>query len=159
MPSITILVGLPGSGKSTYAGCYEDDSVVISRDSYVEAIAKHEGISYNEAFLLVDSSVVNLDIHHRLRKAFSAGKNVIIDMPNMTVRSRRKWLEKAPTDYKTIALIFSVPEEELSLRLKTRGEETGKIIEQHVLDNFSAMYVEPSKDEGFDIIMYRGLGN
>ena len=49
-PSVTFLVGLPCSGKSTYVETHMSEHFVVSMDVITEAIGKIFGYSYNDMF-------------------------------------------------------------------------------------------------------------
>ena len=78
---------------------------------------------------------------------------LIVDMTNMTKRSRSFILNKIPDIYTKNAIVFNVPKSELLRRLKKREMETGKSIPLHVVDNFINSYERPTNSE-FDNIIY-----
>ena len=49
-PSVTFLVGLPCSGKSTYVETHMPEHFVVSMDTITEAIGKIFGFTYNDMF-------------------------------------------------------------------------------------------------------------
>jgi predicted kinase len=52
MPTLYVLVGVPGSGKSTWIAQQDwaRDCAVVSTDNFVEDYAKQVGSSYSEVF-------------------------------------------------------------------------------------------------------------
>jgi predicted kinase len=78
---------------------------------------------------------------------------VVIDRTNMTAKGRKKYLDMVPKNYKKIAVVFNIPDDELQRRLKTRADETGKTIPSFVLENMLKSYQEPTLEE-FDKIIF-----
>lgn len=154
-PIIYVLVGLPGSGKSTYIKKLLEDSnkefVIVSTDNELERIAKEQNKTYSDVFndnIKLATSLMN----DAAQNAIKERKNIIWDQTNLYEKKRRKILNSIPKEYRKIAIVFQVGEDVLFSRLKDR-EETGKIIPKHVIDNFIKTFEFPTKDEGFDEII------
>lgn len=149
--TFTMLIGAPGTGKSTWA-VRQKHSKVFSTDAILEEWGKRDGLSYNQAFARYDFRKVTREMEDRIKKAFAKGQSVIWDQTNMSVKSRAKKLAMVPADYQKAAVIFIVPEAEVKKRLKAREKETGKVINFGVLKSFQNKYERPTEDE-FDLIM------
>lgn len=91
MPKLYIMVGLPGSGKSTYVSEHLSDVTYISSDKYIEARAEKLGCSYNDIFKSTIKYAEDL-MWQDAFKAHKAKEDVVIDRTNMTKRSRARWL-------------------------------------------------------------------
>jgi len=158
-PILIMLVGLPGSGKSTWINKdlseFENlfgEFAVISTDNYIEEKAKQEGKTYSEVFTkYIDEATREMNV--TIAKAIRENKNIIWDQTNTTVKSRKGKLSKIPNSYNKIAVVFHVPMETLKKRLEKRAAETGKIIPDHVMKSMNDSFEIPTKDEGFDDIM------
>lgn len=151
---IILLVGLPGSGKSTWVKSYlltNPDYVVVSSDDIIDAYAKSVGKTYTEVF---SEYMGNAEVEYniRLSAAIREGKNIIVDRTNLSPKSRRKITSKVTKDYKKIAIVFNTPIEEIKERLIKRENETGKEIPDYVIVTMMNSYIEPSVDEGFSEI-------
>ena len=163
--AMIMLIGPPGSGKSTYiAGLIAVKNLlsnnnyqvaVISTDDIFEEMAKDTGITYSEAFGKFSYKEVEREMFNRLDRAIKENQNIIIDQTNMTVKSRARKLQKFPSNYSKEAVVFSVDRTELDRRLKQRETETGKSIPKHVVDSMLASYQEPTMDEGFNKIIIK----
>ena len=152
MPHLVIMVGLPGSGKSTWIKNFQakQDTPyrVISSDDIIEREAAKQGKTYNEVFQDVAGSA-GKQIHIDAKQAVNRGENVIWDQTNLTVKKRRSLLQKFP-GYRCTAVNFVITDPVLDQR---RAGRPGKIIPKHVLDGMARSYVSPTKDEGFDEVI------
>ncbi len=147
-----ILVGVPGSGKSTWVQSQEwaKDCAYVSTDEHVEKQAKFEGKTYSEVFKDFMPFAVQI-MAHDVIKARSENKDIIWDQTSTTIASRKKKFVMLP-DYYHIAVVFKTPsKEELTRRLNTRP---GKIIPNDVLENMIANFEIPTESEGYKEIWY-----
>lgn len=154
MPNAYILVGVPGSGKSTWIAKQPFDwnnTVVASTDLYVERVAKKEGKPYSEVF----KDVMPDAVRHMTQIVIDAVKNnndIVWDQTSTTTHTRMKKLRMLPNNYRKIAVVFPTPNaEELKRRLASRP---GKEIPDEVMQQMIGRWEEPSEKEGFDKIVY-----
>lgn len=89
-PTLTVLVGLSGSGKSTVATEISNENpntVIVSSDAIREELTgDYEDQEHNEEVFKV--------FHDRIRKNLEQKKNVIADATNLTMKSRRAIMMK-----------------------------------------------------------------
>ena len=152
MPKLYVLIGVPGSGKSTWASSQEwaSDCAYISTDTHVEAYAKKQGKTYSEVFTEYMPTAVDL-MAQDVIAAREAGKDIIWDQTSTTIKSRTRKFNMLP-NYYSIAVVFKTPEhKELFRRLWSRP---GKEIPEHVIASMIASWEDPSEDEGFKEIWY-----
>ena len=154
MSKLYVLVGVPGSGKSTWVHNQKwvDECVYVSTDEFVEAYAKECNLTYSEVFQDYMPRAVELMIE-RVLWAKALGKDIIWDQTSTTIKTRAKKLRMLP-DYYAIAVVFKTPDEaELQRRLTSRP---GKIIPQDVVDSMTLQLINepPSIEEGFKEIWY-----
>lgn len=102
-----ILVGLPGSGKSTYAKNNLEKYTLISRDAQVEHLGN--GLPYNEAFKTVDQNKVDALYQNIFSAAVGKGQNVVIDKTNLTYKSRMKSISQLKSNGYNIEIIVFMP--------------------------------------------------
>jgi predicted kinase len=154
MPTCYQLVGVPGSGKSTWVANQDwaKDCAYISTDEFVEAYAKEQGKTYSEVFTDYMSTAVGL-MADRVIEARDAGKDIIWDQTSTTVKSRLRKFNMLP-NYKHVAVVFKTPEhKELIRRLWSRP---GKEIPDHVIASMIAGWEDPTEEEGFKEIWTAG---
>jgi len=147
MAKAYILVGVPASGKTTWlAGqTWAVGMEYISTDVYVEKFAKRLGKTYNEVFDEVMPRAVRL-MTRAVVRARAAGRDIIWDQTNTTVKSRARKFRMLP-DYWHIAVVFPTPSaEEHARRLASRP---GKSIPDHVVRSMIDNFEWPTEEEGY----------
>jgi len=157
VPQAIMLIGVPGSGKSTYidklkAQSPDRDYVVLSTDDVLELLGSEQGWDYKQAYENIPFKKVQAIFNTNFLQAVKDRKDIIIDQTNLTVKSRARKLNKLPEEYKKIAVVFNIDTVEMKKRLDKRAAEGGKSIPQHVLDNMIGYYVPPSRSEFDEII-------
>lgn len=152
MPTVYVLVGVPGSGKSTWIRNQDwtSDCVVVSTDAFVEYYAKQQGKTYNEVFDDYMPTAVKL-MADQVVQAREEGRDIIWDQTSTTVASRKKKFKMLP-DYRAVAVVFPTPDPaELERRLASRP---GKSIPWNVMQGMISGLKMPTEDEGFDEIWH-----
>ena len=147
MPRCYQLVGVPGSGKSTWVANQEwkDNCYYVSTDKHVEAYAKAHGKTYSEVFNDYMPTAVENMVEEVIR-ARDGGMDIIWDQTSTTVKSRLKKFAMLP-DYEHIAVVFETPNRiELKQRLANRP---GKEIPEVVIEGMLASFEMPTEEEGF----------
>lgn len=142
---IVCMVGLPCSGKSTYIKENLKDHLKISRDDLVMYLSEKDD-TYNEAFKKVDQKEVDKLLDKRIRKLAKTSENVVVDMTNLSRKSRKRFLNGSFKDRvkKAIVLMPNV------LDLTNRNvKREGKTIPSEVMDRMVASFYPPLYDEGF----------
>jgi predicted kinase len=148
-----VLVGVPGSGKSTWIDA-QDWALTcarISTDKWVEIYAQEVGKTYSEVFADFMPTAVDL-MAKEVVVARELKRDIIWDQTSTTVESRKKKLRMIPDSYEKIAVVIKTPDSgELSHRLANRP---GKVIPGHVMKSMIAGWQEPEFSEGFDEIIH-----
>jgi predicted kinase len=146
------LVGVPGSGKSTWIDS-QDWALTcarVSTDKWVEIYAKEVGKTYSEVFVDFMPTAVDL-MAKEVVVAREMGRDIIWDQTSTTVKSRARKFNMLP-DYEHIAVVFKTPEHtELMRRLNNRP---GKDIPDHVIASMIASFEMPDEEEGFSQIWF-----
>ena len=151
---VMVLVGPPLSGKDTYLRSQDfSDFVIISRDDILMSL--HSNSDYSEAFSSVDQKLVDKLLNQKIQDCITNNKNVIINMTNMTKKSRNKHLSKFPNvQYNKVAVVFP----KLNLcdyinRNDKRKSEENKFIPLNVIQSMIENWQEVTLDEGFNTII------
>lgn len=154
MPTLYVLVGVPGSGKSTWISKQPFDwnnTVIASTDNYVEKVAKQQGKTYNDVF----KDAMPTAIGHMMRTvkdAVSKNYNIVWDQTSTSVAARKKKLVAVPDTYRKVAVVFPTPDKkEHDRRL---GSRPGKVIPNDVLQHMQSTMTTPTESEGFDEVIF-----
>lgn len=148
--TLYIAVGLPGSGKSTYAKNFIKDKDIeyLSSDSLRAVYGKSEE----------DQTVTPLVFGHIKRKVdefLKDGKNVLVDATSVNRRERSDYINSAKKyGAKVVAIVFKMDRQGLIDRNKKRGEQGGRVVPDWVIDKMLAKFEEPSYSEGIDVMIY-----
>ena len=152
MPKCYQLIGVPGSGKSTWVDSqiWSLTCVCVSTDKWVEVYAKEVGKTYSEVFTDFMPTAVDL-MAKEVVAAREAGRDIIWDQTSTTLASRARKFNMLP-DYEHIAVVFKTPElDVLKERLASRpGKEIPWDVVQYMITNWE----EPTIEEGFTQIWY-----
>ena len=131
MSKLLILVGAPGSGKSTFARYFlrtEDNWIRVNRDDFrLMQFGDSLMIPFYEERIskMVEASVLTL---------LKSDTNVIIDATNTSLRTIQDMIYTY-TEYADISFkVFDLPVDELVKRCDKRYEETGKFISKSVVE-------------------------
>lgn len=155
MPLITVLVGLPGSGKSTWVKdvLVPDEAVaIIGTDIVLDRYAAQEGITYNEAFSKYYKDAER-EMYDELAFAIAEQKNVIWDQTNLSAKKRKHILSQFPKSYYSQAIVFECRDQiQYWNRLKERAK-VGKTIPISHIKNMEKTFQMPVLEEGFREIL------
>jgi len=152
MPRCYQMVGVPGSGKSTWIAnqAWAQDCVVVSTDRWIEVFARELNSTYSDVFDLFMPAAVRA-MSAEVSRAQQQGRDIIWDQTSVSVFSRAKKFASLP-NYEHVAVVFRTPEQgELARRLAGRP---GKTIPDSVLRNMIDSFEEPTEEEGFQEIWY-----
>ena len=141
-PTFTMLVGVPGSGKSTYAkGLIDEHTKYFSSDEIRKELFGDENCQEEHY------KVFNL-MHERVLEALKNGYDVVYDATNITRKSRKGILSVLPAYVNKKCVIVWAMIEDCITRDKDRLRSVGEEVIWKMLKRFEA----PFYDEGFDDI-------
>lgn len=152
MTILYVLVGVPGSGKTTWIGHQKfdwDQTVIVSTDQFVDRHASATGKTYSEVFQEYMPTAVNL-MAAEAREAFFNNKIVVWDQTSTTTQSRARKLRMTPEHYTKIAVVFETPQADIHKKFLDRP---GKTIPQQTINDMITNFEYPTIEEGFDRII------
>ena len=152
MPTAYILIGVPGSGKSTWIKNQDwaEDCAIVSTDMWVELEAERVGKTYSEIFDEYMPHAVALMANH-VELARDKGMDIIWDQTSTTLASRARKFRMLP-NYKMIAVMFDTPEQ--SVLVSRLNSRPGKEIPLSVIEKMMLGFELPTEQEGFDEIWH-----
>lgn len=144
MAKYFIMVGVPGSGKSTKAKeiAKEYNAYINSSDSIREEL-------YGDENILGDSKEVFSLMNKRTIEKLSNGENVICDATNVSIKTRRVALEVVKDiECEKIVVFMNTPYKESMKRNFSRERK----VPAYVIGRMNKQLEIPTKEEGFDDI-------
>lgn len=156
-PVVYLLVGLTGSGKTTYAQRVLEPAGAVRLSVDEEVFAQHGryGVDYPEHEYFDREAPVVAWVRERLVELVREGRDVVVDHGLWRRADREDWkklVESAGGSWQL--LFFPVPREELLRRLGERNRQqhaNALLVTESALDDFYARFDEPSA-EGEQVI-------
>lgn len=152
MNKLYVLVGVPGSGKSTWVANqkWAKDIPVVSTDRFVEQYAQEQGKTYSEVFEEYMPIAVKLMANQTLI-CQANNLDIIWDQTSTSIATRAKKIRMLPNYYKIAVVFKTPPTSELQTRLASRP---GKNVPWDVVSKMAQQLEAepPTLEEGFDEI-------
>lgn len=154
MKKFYMLVGFPGSGKSTIAAELEKHyssmnipTFVYSTDRYIETFASEVGKTYNEVFSDLIKEATKFMDDYLLHFLSTENNSVIIwDQTNLTKKSRASKLAKIPDDYEKEILLVWPYIGDIFKRNEER-KKVGRAVPDNILSNMIKIFESPTNEE------------
>jgi tRNA uridine 5-carbamoylmethylation protein Kti12 len=160
--NVTVMAGVSGSGKSTYAN--NMDKPVCSTDKFIDDHAREHGVNYSDSFEMIQHqqlfSTITEMFYSEMIEHIKNGIDFIVDRTNLTRGSRQALTNFIRTtaasfgqDVVITCAYISIDEKRHLERLEKRNLETGKNIPLNVIHNqIQAWEIPSATDDGFDIV-------
>lgn len=153
-PVVYLLVGLTGSGKTTYARQVLEPAgaLRLSVDELVYQRHGRYGVDYPEQEYFARQAPALAEVHERLAELVRAGQDVVLDHGLWLRRERQEWkklIEQAGGRWRL--LYFDLPRDELLRRLaerNVRDDANALTVTPQALEDFYARFEPPDQDEG-----------
>ena len=144
MNNLIVLVGLPASGKSTFAKekLANEETIVLSSDELRKELLGDESCQTN-------NELVFSTLYARAKENLLNGKDVVIDATNINMKDRRRTLSHFQgMDIKRVALVFATP---INVCYE-RDSKRDRVVGMEVIDKFLYRFEFPMEYEGFNKI-------
>ena len=162
-PVVYLTIGLPASGKSTYASRMKD-VVFLSADALRQELFRNEAIQYTQEFLkehgYEPDGMTEWEkarkaayflwnyVARRGLEAVRNGSNILIDGTFVQPQTRLRMIRKFHP-YSTLHGLFFVPDLNICL---SRNQLRARKVDEKVIRKMAEQLVVPSLEEGFDVL-------
>lgn len=143
-PILAVMVGISGSGKSTYA---QGLKTSLKAD-LVETDAIREELTGDASDQSQNYKVFQV-AKKRVNDLLSQGKNTIIDATSLTVRDRKDWIDIGKNNNAEIRVYFIDTPVDIC---KSQNRKRSRKVPDDVIDRQASKLESPTKFEGFDIV-------
>ena len=147
-PLFIVLVGVPGSGKTTLARAispYIEPVTICSTDDFDPRV-KLSAKAGRGMMVLLD---------HCIARAVMTGASVIVDQTSMERINRLQRLKQVPDGYLKMCIDLSGTELDKCLSyVKERVRQGGRNVPEDVIKALYGKYEAPKHDEGFDFVYH-----
>lgn len=168
MSTAYIMVGLPGTGKSTLVhkiirdmGDHGDGVFVYSTDNLIQEWSAAMGWTYNFGFSKYIEKATK-EMNSSLEVAIKENRDIIWDQTNLGAKKRKSLIERLKKKYRIECHCIIPPggdsqHEDWEFRL---GNRPGKVIPPEIIENMAKTYTVPTLDEGYSVVYkYDMYGN
>ena len=150
-----MLIGLPGSGKTTFRNnllSMDNRYKVLSFDDLIEEECKRKNETYDQVFN-EDKNHLIKKFNMNVKKLLNDKENIICDCTNLSIQSRSKKLSQVGNSYYKKAYVFILSLDEIIKRNEERSRKEHKTINQNTLYKMCDRFEVPTYLE-FDEIEY-----
>lgn len=146
LPTLHMLIGVSGAGKSTYAKKLLNENTTIASS---DMLRKYLWGDENEQ---KRPAVIFEYMEYEVLKAFAQGKSIVYDATNLNAERRKQFLDrlrhKFHLNFKAVCYCFDVPVETCIARQDKRERK----VPEEVIRRQAAQLQRPSFQEGWDSI-------
>lgn len=140
-PTLIMLVGLPGCGKSTFARKFHGNIVIHSSDALrLEMFGDENDNSHNDKLFV--------ELHRRIKNDLRNGKSVVYDATNIKKKLRTAFLRDLHEDCYKVCIVLA---ETIDTCLKRNAQRERKVPEEAIY-RMRRTFQPPYYSEGWDWI-------
>lgn len=143
MAKLIMLIGIPGSGKTTYSKelTTRYNAQVVSTDKV------------RQTYVGIEESEVFPTVYRMCNEYLSQGVNVILDATHITPKVRKRSfdaLDAYNIEYEKVAYYFDTPVDECVRRVEKRNQDPNELqLPLEVVESYGNNIIKPSLEEGF----------
>ena len=144
-PILAVMVGISGSGKSTFSNGLKTslNAELVETDAIrIELTGNAEDQSQNARVFGV--------ARRRVDNLLSQGKNTVIDATSVSVKDRKDWIDIAKKNNAEVRAYFVDTPIDVA---KQRNRKRERKILEEVIDRQASRLQPPTKMEGFDSVI------
>ena len=124
-PSLVVLVGAAGSGKSTFAARWFEPSEILSSDAFREILT---GDPSDQRATKTAFSI----IHREVTKRLAAKRTVVVDATNVEPSARRQLVARARfAGVPAVAIVLALP---LEVVLQRNAARQGRVVDPAIIE-------------------------
>lgn len=154
-PTVYLMLGLPGSGKTTFSKVLQQE-LNIPRLSLDEEYSKLGGDLASTTWDTNIEAEANETIKHQIKEIVERGESAILDFCPWKKEDRHNYKEYiASIGANSHVYYLDIPIEQLKQRLELRNNHLSKnthIVTADMLDAFTARF-DPPYDEDFELVI------
>ena len=143
MAKLIMLIGIPGSGKTTYS-----KELIVKYNAQVVSSDK-----VRQTYVGIDESEVFPTVYRMCNEYLSKGIDVILDATHITPKVRKRSfgaLDAYNVAYEKIAYYFDTPVDVCVKRVEKRNQDPNELqLPLEVIESYGKNIIAPSKEEGF----------
>lgn len=162
-PSLVLLIGAAGAGKTTFAARHFAPGEILSSDAFRAMLAG------NEADQAVSGRAFAI-LHRELRRRLEAGRLAVVDATNADRHHRRALLRRAgAAGVPAVALVLALPARVVLARNRTRSRQVDEAVVRTQLarvrralgatglatEGYASVWVARTPDEADAVILER----
>ena len=146
MAKLIMLIGIPGSGKTTYSKdlAIQYDAKVVSSDKV------------RQAYVGIDEKDVFPTVYKLCIEELKEERNVILDATHITPKVRKRSfdaLDQYEVAYEKVAIYVDTPVEVCVKRVDLRNQDPNELfLPLEVIESYGKNIIPPTKEEGFSEI-------
>lgn len=148
MASLVLMMGVPGSGKTTYAKKFiGDNDIYVSRDEI-----RFELVTEDEPYFSKEDEVLKAFISKVDEGITKAKRYVVADATHLNAGSRAKLLKNLHNKPDNVYVLYvAVP---LEVALERNAQRSGRALvpETSIRNMFQSLSL-PKKEEGIDVVL------
>ncbi|MHB9092595.1 MAG: AAA family ATPase [Chloroflexota bacterium] len=147
-PRFYLMVGIPGSGKTTYARRHLEHALRISLDDLRFMLT---GVDFDSRYESRVITIGHAALEAALGRAYAWRQDILLDATNVTRERRKQYLRLAERyGLPTVAVYVEVGLETALARDRARPHPVG----DEVVNRYHSQLQPPTLDEGFAEVIY-----